>query len=95
MEITEQEVLHMTNLKSGDRVVLPVALPEAAAFWGTIRRGKVILIFGVCPVDYDDFKCGQIFDADITIKAGQYNVYMTIDELPDHVETDVMSRIPL
>ncbi len=57
------------------------------ACMSAVRRGGIIPILGVYPVNYDNFKLGQIFDKGITIKAGQCNVHTIIDELMDHVQS--------
>jgi threonine dehydrogenase-like Zn-dependent dehydrogenase len=53
----------------------------------SVRRGGTVSILGVYPVNYDNFKLGQIFDKGITIKAGQCNVHPIIDTLMDHVQS--------
>ncbi|WP_294263164.1 zinc-dependent alcohol dehydrogenase [uncultured Chryseobacterium sp.] len=55
------------------------------ACMSAVRRGGIVPILGVYPVNYDNFKLGQIFDKGITIKAGQCNVHTIIDELMDYV----------
>lgn len=57
------------------------------ACMSAVRRGGIVPILGVYPVNYDNFKLGQIFDKGITIKAGQCNVHTIIDELMDHVQS--------
>lgn len=57
------------------------------ACMSAVRRGGIVPILGVYPVNYDNFKLGQIFDKGITIKAGQCNVHPIIDELMDHVQS--------
>jgi threonine dehydrogenase-like Zn-dependent dehydrogenase len=57
------------------------------ACMSAVRRGGIVSILGVYPVNYDNFKLGQIFDKGITIKAGQCNVHTIIDELMDHVQS--------
>lgn len=62
------------------------------ACMSAVRRGGIVSVLGVYPVNYDNFKLGQIFDKGITIKAGQCNVHTIIDQLMDHV---VQARITL
>lgn len=57
------------------------------ACMSAVRRGGIVSILGVYPVNYDNFKLGQIFDKGITIKAGQCNVHAIIDQLMDHVQS--------
>lgn len=57
------------------------------ACMSAVRRGGIVSVLGVYPVNYDNFKLGQIFDKGITIKAGQCNVHTIIDELLDHVRS--------
>lgn len=57
------------------------------ACMSAVRRGGTVSILGVYPVNYDNFRLGQIFDKGITVKAGQCNVHPIIDELLDHVQT--------
>ncbi|WP_294286145.1 zinc-dependent alcohol dehydrogenase [uncultured Chryseobacterium sp.] len=57
------------------------------ACMSAVTRGGIVPILGVYPVNYDNFKLGQIFDKGITIKAGQCNVHTIIDELMDHVQS--------
>lgn len=53
-----------------------------------VRRGGIVSILGVYPVNYDNFRLGQIFDKGITIKAGQCNVHAIIDRLLDYVRKE-------
>ncbi|TXF79019.1 zinc-dependent alcohol dehydrogenase [Chryseobacterium sp.] len=55
------------------------------ACMSAVRRGGRISILGVYPVNYDNFKLGQIFDKGLTIKAGQAPVHAIIDKLMNHV----------
>lgn len=57
------------------------------ACMSAVRRGGIVSILGVYPVNYDNFRLGQIFDKGITIKAGQCNVHTIIDQLMDHVQS--------
>jgi len=57
------------------------------ACMSSVRRGGIVSVLGVYPVNYDNFKFGQIFDKGITIKAGQCNVHAIIDDLLDHVQS--------
>lgn len=41
----------------------------------------------VYPVNYDNFRAGQIFDKGITLKAGQSPVNAIVDKLLNYVET--------
>lgn len=68
------------NLEKGSIKVLEACM-------SAVRRGGIVSILGVYPVNYDNFKLGQIFDKGITIKAGQCNVQAIIDELMDHVQS--------
>lgn len=52
-----------------------------------VRRGGTVSVLGVYPVNYDNFRLGQIFDKGITIKSGQCNVHPIIDKLMDYVVT--------
>ncbi|MDG4651233.1 zinc-dependent alcohol dehydrogenase [Chryseobacterium arthrosphaerae] len=72
------------------------------ACMSTVRRGGTVSVLGVYPVNYDNFRLGQIFDKGITIKAGQCNVHPIIDRLMGYVESgqvtldDVIThRLPL
>ncbi|MBT2620107.1 zinc-dependent alcohol dehydrogenase [Chryseobacterium sp. ISL-6] len=56
------------------------------ACMSAVRRGGTVSILGVYPVNYDNFKLGQIFDKGITLKAGQAPVHPIIDKLMKHVE---------
>ena len=51
------------------------------ACMSSVRRGGIVSILGVYPVNYDNFKLSQIFDKGITIKAGQAPVHSIIDKL--------------
>ncbi len=68
------------NLEKGSIKVLEACM-------SAVRRGGIVSILGVYPVNYDNFKLGQIFDKGITIKAGQCNVHTIIDQLLDHVQS--------
>lgn len=57
------------------------------ACMSAVRRGGIVPVLGVYPVNYDNFKLGQIFDKGITIKAGQCNVHTIIDELMGYVQS--------
>ncbi|MCU7614070.1 glutathione-dependent formaldehyde dehydrogenase [Chryseobacterium sp. GMJ5] len=57
------------------------------ACMSAVRRGGFVSILGVYPVNYDNFKVGQLFDKGITIKAGQAPVHPIIDTLMNYVET--------
>lgn len=52
-----------------------------------VRRGGTVSVLGVYPVNYDNFRLGQIFDKGITLKAGQSPVHAIIDKLLKYVET--------
>ncbi|WP_027379350.1 zinc-dependent alcohol dehydrogenase [Chryseobacterium daeguense] len=68
------------NLEKGSIKVLEACM-------SAVRRGGIVSVLGVYPVNYDNFKLGQIFDKGITIKAGQCNVHTIIDQLLDHVQS--------
>lgn len=55
------------------------------ACFSAARRGGRISILGVYPVNYDNFRLGQIFDKGLTIKAGQAPVHAVIDKLLGYV----------
>ncbi|MGN7864010.1 zinc-dependent alcohol dehydrogenase [Chryseobacterium sp. 22458] len=57
------------------------------ACMSAVRRGGTVSVLGVYPVNYDNFRLGQIFDKGITIKAGQCNVHPIIDRLMGYVES--------
>ncbi len=57
------------------------------ACMSAVRRGGTVSVLGVYPVNYDNFRLGQIFDKGITIKAGQCNVHPIIDHLMGYVES--------
>ncbi|WP_312303548.1 zinc-dependent alcohol dehydrogenase [Chryseobacterium sp.] len=57
------------------------------ACMSAVRRGGTVSVLGVYPVNYDNFRLGQIFDKGITIKAGQCNVHPVIDRLMGYVES--------
>ena len=52
-----------------------------------VRRGGFVSILGVYPMNYDNFRVGQMFDKGITLKAGQSPVHTIIDKLMRYVET--------
>jgi threonine dehydrogenase-like Zn-dependent dehydrogenase len=52
-----------------------------------IKRGGFVSILGVYPMNYDNFRVGQMFDKGITLKAGQSPVHAIIDKLMKYVET--------
>lgn len=68
------------NFEKGSIKVLEACL-------SAVRRGGIVPVLGVYPVNYDNFKLGQIFDKGITIKAGQCNVHTIIDELMEYVQS--------
>ncbi|MBW8362682.1 MAG: alcohol dehydrogenase catalytic domain-containing protein [Kaistella sp.] len=68
----------VVNFEKGSIKVLEACMSAA-------RRGGRISILGVYPVNYDNFKLGQIFDKGLTIKAGQAPVHAIIDKLMNHV----------
>lgn len=70
----------VVNFEKGSIKVLEACM-------SAVKRGGIVSIVGVYPVNYDNFKLGQIFDKGITIKAGQCNVHPIIDELMDHVQS--------
>ncbi|MDQ0593871.1 threonine dehydrogenase-like Zn-dependent dehydrogenase [Chryseobacterium ginsenosidimutans] len=69
----------VVNFEKGSIKVLEACLSG-------VRRGGIVSILGVYPVNYDNFKLGQIFDKGITIKAGQAHVHVIIDKLLKYVE---------
>ncbi|MDQ1096262.1 MULTISPECIES: zinc-dependent alcohol dehydrogenase [Chryseobacterium] len=70
----------VVNFEKGSIKVLEACM-------SAVKRGGIVSIVGVYPVNYDNFKLGQIFDKGITIKAGQCSVHPIIDELMDHVQS--------
>ncbi|MBW7676336.1 zinc-dependent alcohol dehydrogenase [Chryseobacterium chendengshani] len=52
-----------------------------------VRRGGFVSILGVYPMNYDNFRVGQMFDKGITLKAGQAPVHVIVDKLMKYVET--------
>ncbi|WP_394673767.1 zinc-dependent alcohol dehydrogenase [uncultured Chryseobacterium sp.] len=70
----------VVNFEKGSIKVLEACM-------SAVERGGIVSIVGVYPMNYDNFKLGQIFDKGITIKAGQCNVHPIIDELMDHVQS--------
>ncbi|MDR6515447.1 zinc-dependent alcohol dehydrogenase [Chryseobacterium camelliae] len=70
----------VVNFEKGSIKVLEACM-------SAVKRGGIVSIVGVYPVNYDNFKLGQIFDKGITIRAGQCNVHPIIDELMDHVQS--------
>jgi len=70
----------VVNFEKGSIKVLEACM-------SAVKRGGIVSIVGVYPVNYDNFKLGQIFDKGITIKAGQCNVHPIIDELMGHVQS--------
>lgn len=68
----------VVNFEKGSIKVLEACMSAA-------RRGGRVSILGVYPVNYDNFKVGQIFDKGLTIKAGQAPVHTIIDKLMSHV----------
>lgn len=57
------------------------------ACMSAVRRGGFVSILGVYPMNYDNFRVGQMFDKGLTIKAGQSPVHAIIDKLLNYVET--------
>jgi threonine dehydrogenase-like Zn-dependent dehydrogenase len=57
------------------------------ACMSAVRRGGFVSILGVYPMNYDNFRVGQLFDKGITIKAGQSPVHAIVDKLLNYVET--------
>lgn len=57
------------------------------ACMSAVRRGGFVSVLGVYPVNYDNFRVGQLFDKGITIKAGQSPVHAIVDKLLNYVET--------
>lgn len=68
------------NLEKGSIKVLEACM-------SAVRRGGIVSVLGVYPVNYDNFRLGQIFDKGITIKAGQCNVHPIIDQLLEYVQS--------
>lgn len=66
------------NFEKGSMKVLEACMSAA-------RRGGRISIMGVYPVNYDNFKLGQIFDKGLTIRAGQCPVHTIVDKLMGYV----------
>lgn len=57
-----------------------------------VRRGGVVSVLGVYPVNYDNFPIGQFFDKGIILKGGQAPAHKYIDKLLDYV---VQGRVQL
>lgn len=80
----ERDFLHrakaVINFEKGSIKVLEACM-------SAVRRGGIVSVLGVYPVNYDNFKLGQIFDKGITLKAGQCPVHPIIDRLLNYVET--------
>jgi len=70
----------VVNFEKGSIKVLEACM-------SAVRRGGIVSILGVYPVNYDNFKLGQIFDKAITIKGGQCPVHNIVDQLMDYVAT--------
>ncbi len=68
------------NFEKGSVKVLEACMSGA-------KRGGFISILGVYPMNYDNFRVGQLFDKGLTIKAGQAPVHPIIDKLLNYVET--------
>ena len=68
------------NLEKGSIKVLEACM-------SAVRRGGTVSVLGVYPVNYDNFRLGQLFDKGITIKAGQCNVHPIIDKLLEYVQS--------
>lgn len=68
------------NLEKGSIKVLEACM-------SAVRRGGIVSVLGVYPVNYDNFRLGQIFDKGIIIRAGQCNVHPIIDQLLDFVQS--------
>lgn len=68
------------NFEKGSVKVLEACMSGA-------KRGGFVSILGVYPMNYDNFKVGQLFDKGLTIKAGQAPVHPIIDKLLNYVET--------
>ncbi len=56
------------------------------ACFSAVRRGGRISILGVYPVNYDNFKLGQIFDKGLMVRGGQVPVHNIIDRLLGYVQ---------
>lgn len=55
------------------------------ACFSAARRGGRVSVLGLYPVNYDNFKMGQIFDKGLTLRAGQAPVQAIIDKLMNYV----------
>lgn len=70
----------VVNFEKGSIKVLDACM-------SAVKRGGFVSILGVYPMNYDNFRVGQMFDKGITLKAGQSPVHAIIDKLIKYVET--------
>lgn len=66
------------NLEKGSTKVLEACM-------SAVRRGGIVSVLGVYPVNYDNFPLGQFFDKGITMRGGQAPAHKYIDELLGYV----------
>lgn len=78
------------------------SLKVLEACFSAARRGGRVSVLGLYPVNYDNFKMGQIFDKGLTMKAGQAPVQAIIDKLLNYVTEEkvklddvITHRMPL
>jgi threonine dehydrogenase-like Zn-dependent dehydrogenase len=67
------------NFEKGSPKVLEACM-------SAVRRGGVVSVLGVYPVNYDNFPIGQFFDKGIILKGGQAPAHKYIDMLLKYVE---------
>jgi threonine dehydrogenase-like Zn-dependent dehydrogenase len=67
------------NFEKGSPKVLEACM-------SAVRRGGIVSVLGVYPVNYDNFPIGQFFDKGIILKGGQAPAHKHIDKLLKYVE---------
>lgn len=69
----------VVNFEKGSVKVLEACM-------SAVRRGGIVSVLGVYPVNYDNFPIGQFFDKGLSIKGGQAPVHAIIDKLMKYVQ---------
>ena len=83
------------NLEKGSVKVLEACM-------SAVRRGGIVSVLGVYPMNYDNFPVGKFFDKGITIRGGQAPAQKFVKKLMEYVESgkvkldDIIThRLPL
>lgn len=66
------------NFEKGSTKVLEACM-------SAVRRGGIVSVLGVYPVNYDNFPLGQFFDKGLIMKGGQAPAHKHIDKLLEYV----------